>query len=117
MKYVILDTNFILSCIRKKINFFDEVTFMGLSIIIPKEVIVEIGGLSKSKPEAQIALKIIQQNKFKKVSLGGRIVDNGIIKMAKENEEYVVATLDREMQSRIKNKKLVIRGNKKLEVV
>jgi rRNA-processing protein FCF1 len=116
MKHVLLDTNFILSCIRKKIDFFEEIPLLGLSIIIPKEVIVELGGLSKSNPGAQIALKILEKNEFKKVSLGGRNVDNGIVKLAKENENYVIATLDRGIQNKISNQKLVIRGEKKLEI-
>ncbi|MCL5018158.1 MAG: PIN domain-containing protein [Candidatus Pacearchaeota archaeon] len=117
MKYAVLDTNFILSCVRKKINFFDEIAFMGRSVIIPKQVIVELGGLSKSKPEARTALLILEKNKFKKVTLHGRNVDNGIVKLANENEGYVIATLDREMQNRIKNRKLIIRGDKRLEVI
>lgn len=117
MKHVVLDTNFIISCIRKKIDFFGEIQLMGLSVIIPKQVIEEIKGLSKSKPEAEIAIKILNKNKFKKVSLGGRIVDNGIINLARENEQYVIATLDREIKNKTNNQKLVIRGNKKLEVI
>ena len=37
MKQALLDTNFILSCIRKKIDFFEEIRLMGIKIIIPEE--------------------------------------------------------------------------------
>lgn len=117
MRHALLDTNFILSCIRKKIDFFEDIQLMGLSVIIPKQVIEEIKGLSKSKPEAEIALKILEKNVFKKVTLHGRNVDNGIVKIAKENENYVIATLDRGIKNQIKNQKLAIRGEKKLEIV
>ena len=116
MKHVLLDTNFILSCIRKKIDFFEEIRPMGLVIIIPKQIIEEIKGLSKSKQEAGIALKLLEKNEFKKINLHGKNVDNGIIKIAKENENYIIATLDREIKNKIKNQKLVIRG-KKLEII
>ena len=117
MKYVLLDTNFILSCIRKKIDFFDEIQSLGLSVIIPKQVTEEIRGLTNSKLEAETALKIIEKNEFRKVTLHGKIVDNGIVKMAKENEGWIIATLDREIKNKIKNQKLTIRGEKKLEIV
>lgn len=116
MKHVLLDANFILSCIRKKIDFFEKIPLMGLSIIIPKQVIEEVKDLSKSRPEAGIALKLFEQNEFKKITLPGRNVDNGIIKIAKENEQYIIATLDREIQNKTQNQKLIIRG-KRLEIV
>jgi len=117
MKYALLDTSFILSCIRKKIDFFEEINFMGFRILIPKQVIEEIKGLSKSKSEAEIALKLLEKKKFKKIILHGKNVDNGIIKVAKENENYIIATLDKEIKNRTKNQKLVIRGSRKIEIV
>jgi len=39
------------------------------------------------------------------------------IKFAKENSESIIATLDRELKNKVKNKKLVIRGKKKLEII
>ena len=56
------------------------------------------------------------KNEFEKNHLHGKNVDNGIIRTAKENENYIIATLDREIKNKTKNQKLVIRG-KKLEVV
>ncbi len=116
MKHVLLDTNFILSCIRKKIDFFTEVQMMGLSIIIPKQVIEEIKDLAFSKTESEVALKLLEKNEFRKITLHGRNVDNGIVEMANENKEWIIATLDREIQNKIKNQKLIIRGEKKIEI-
>ena len=116
MKYILLDTNFILSCIRKKIDFFEELQSMGFSVIIPKQVIEEIKGLSKSKTEAEVALKILEKSEFRKITLHGKNVDNGIVKVAKENEGWIIATLDKEIKGKIKNQKLTIRGEKKLEI-
>lgn len=117
MTHALLDTSFILSCVRKKIYFFEDISSMGLEIIIPKQVIDEIKGLTRSKPEAKLALKILDNNEFKKITLKGKEVDNGIINMAEKNKGYVIATLDSEIKNKIKNQKLVIRGEKKLEIL
>ena len=122
MRYAVLDTNFILSCIGKKIDFFNEIKFMGFVIIIPNEVLREIKQLSesggrKAKEESKIALNILEKNNFEKIALNSKNVDNGIVKIAKENKEYIIATLDREIKNKIKNSKLVIRGDKKLEII
>ncbi len=122
MKYAVLDTNFILSCIRKKIDFFGEIEFMGFKILIPEQVIREIkkiaeSGKMKFREEARLALILLKNNSFSEIDLHSKNVDNGIVKVSKENPDYVIATLDREMQNKIKNQKLVIRGYKKLEVI
>ena len=122
MKNILLDTNFILSCIRKKIDFFNDLKFAGFKILIPDEVaeelekILKTGG-KKFREEAKIALNLLNKNSFEKIKLNTKNVDNGIVKIAGENNEYIIATLDREIKNKIKNQKLVIRGNGKLEIV
>ena len=117
MKTAILDTSFILTCVRNKIDFFEEIKFMGMKIEIPKQVIVEITGLSKSQGDAETALKLLNKNKFNKTDLKTKNVDEGLIKFAEKNKDVVVATLDREIKKRIKSPKLVIREKKKLEII
>jgi uncharacterized protein len=124
MKEAVLDTSFIISCVRKKIDFFYEIPLMGMSIVIPKPVIKEIEGIIghpknnfRFKEEAGLALKMLEKNKFKKTGLDGKSVDFGIIKIAKENPELIIATLDREIKNKVKNQKLVIRGESKLELI
>ncbi len=122
MKYVILDTNFILSCIRKKIDFSEKIKFMGMKIIIPVQVIGELKKHSETKnlklrDESKLALSILTINNFDEVDLQSKNVDNGIINLAKKNPEYAIATLDRGIKNRIKNNKLVIKGDKELEIV
>lgn len=117
MKQTILDTSFILSCVRNKIDFFEELYLMGIQILIPQEVIAEIEKFKDKKSEAKTALKLLEKNKFKKIKLGKGHVDKKIISYAKENSTIIVATLDREIKSKTKNQKLVIRGKKKLEIV
>lgn len=123
MKKVILDTNFILACVNQKIDFFEEIKFLGFKIIIPKPVIKELEGIAKSdkkyhsKEDARLALKLLENNKFEKRGLDKGSVDAGIIKAAKADKELVLATLDRRINSIAKNHKLVIRGKKKLEIM
>lgn len=123
MKQVILDTNFILICIKQKIDFFEEIKFMGIQILIPKQVIKEIKGIINSKKklhfkeDAKIALKLLEKNPFKEIDLNEKCVDKGLIQFAKKNKDVIIATLDRELKNKIQNSKLVIRGKKKLKVI
>ena len=122
MKQIILDTSFILTSIRNKIDFFEDIQSMGSNILIPKQVIKEIENISKSKKkfrfreEAQIALKLLNKSKFRKIDLKTKNVDKGIVKYSNKHD-VIVATLDREIKNKIKNSKLVIRGKKKLEII
>ena len=122
MKYAVLDTNFILSCIRKKIDFFEKIPQMGLSIIIPLQVMDEIRkftreGRGSLKSEAKLALTIMENQQFKRVDLYNKNVDNGIISLAEKNKNYIIATLDRAIKVKTKNQNLVIRGDTELEII
>lgn len=123
MKRVILDTNFVLTCIKQKIDFFEEIKLMGMQILIPKQVIDEIKRIANSKKklhfreDAKLALKLLERSSFKKIDLKNKNVDKGLIKLAKENKSIIVGTLDRELKNKIQNPKLVIRGKKKLEII
>ena len=117
MQTAILDSSFILTCAKQKIDFFEFLENNGVQAIIPKEVLKEIQGVAKSKGYGKLALQVLKKNKFKEINLGTRNVDSGIIKYAKENLEIIVATLDGEIKNRTRNKKLFIRGKRKLEII
>jgi len=123
MKKVILDTNFILSCIKQKIDFFEDIKFKGLKILIPIQVIKELEFFSESdkklhfKEDAKIALKILKIKKFEKINLGKGKVDDLIVNFAKENQGIIIATLDQELKNKLQNSKLVIRKKKILEII
>ena len=123
MKKVVLDTNFILTSIRNKIDFPEEIKFKGMQILIPQQVIGEIKKIIDSKKklrfreEAKLALKILEKIPFKKIDLKEKNVDKGIVKFAEKNKTIIIATLDRELKRKIKNQKLMIRGKKNLEVI
>ena len=123
MKKAILDTNFILTCVKQKIDFLDEIRFMGIEVLIPEEVLEEIekikdfGKKLHFRENAKLALKILDKGEFKKIKLGTADVDKGMVNFAEKNKDVIVATLDRELKKKIKKPKLVIRGKKKLEVI
>ena len=112
MKSALLDTNFILSCIKQKIDFFEELYLKGFQIIIPDKVIDELKKLKQTS-----ALKLLEKNNFKEILLAGKNTDNSIINYANKNPDILVATLDKQLSDKLKNRKIIIRGKKKLEVV
>jgi len=114
MKQVLLDTNFILTCMKQKIDFFEDISMMGIPLIIPEEVIKE---LKKLKEKSALKLLKIEDKKFIKIKLEGKNVDNAIVKYAQENPDILIATLDKEIQNKIKNRKIIIRNKKKLEII
>lgn len=123
MKQVILDTNFILTCVKQKIDFFNEIETAGMKILIPGQVIGELEGVVKSRKklhfrdDAKLALKILGKKTYKEVKLEGEDIDDGISKFAENNPKIAVATLDRELKKKLKNQKMVIKGKKRLEIV
>jgi len=123
MKQVLLDTNFIVSCARQKIDFFHEIPLMGFEIIIPEQVFDEIKKLSKSKEsarireEADLALKILNRSKFTSIKLRRNNVDDAIVEFADANPEVVIATIDKELKERIKNRKMIIKDLKTLQIL
>jgi len=123
MKQTILDTNFILSCVKQKIDFFRDIPNIGLEILIPTQVIEEIKRVANStkklrfRDDAKLAQVILEKNNFKEIDIRGKYVDKGLINYAKEHPKLVVATLDRDIKKKVTNFKLVIRGKKKLELI
>jgi len=113
MNNILLDTNFILTCIKQKIDFFEEL--IGNQILIPEQVINEIKRLDNSN--SKLALQILDKKPFKKINLGRGHVDKKIVQYVKDNPNIIVATLDKEIQNKINTKKLIIRGKKRLEII
>lgn len=117
----ILDANFIISCLLKRIDFLEELRLMGFKPVVPKEVLQELKGLrlgDKTSHEErgmiEIAFKLFDEYKIKKIRLGGRNVDEGLIKKGKEGA--YIATLDREIKTKIPNKIVILGNRKKLAV-
>ena len=121
MRQAILDTSFILTAIKNKIDFIEGITFLGLTPIVPKQVISELENIVESKKklkfkdDAKLGLKLI--SKTKTIDIKNDYVDNGLIDYAEQNKTAIIATMDKELKSKIPNQKLVIRAKKRLEVL
>ena len=114
MKKIILDTSFIMAAARQKVDFFHDHKVIGYSFVVPEQTIRELKGLG-----SKISLKILENNKEKYtlISSPGKDADNAIIAYAKKNPGAIVATLDQGLQKKLKNKKLILRQRKKIEIV
>ena len=112
MRQAILDTSFILSAIRQKIDFFHFLEKEGLQPVIPEQTIRELRGLG-----ASLALEILRKNSFRLLKIPGKDADSAIIAFARKNPETIIATLDQGLKKKIRNPKLIIRQKKKLEIV
>src|SRR3989338_7295341 len=94
---VLLDSSFIVSCFRRKIDFISALEEQGFKILIPREVLQELKDLKlKSVHEDRVAiglaLEMFEKSKVKKVRLGGGSVDEQLIKKGRDG--IYVATLD-----------------------
>jgi rRNA-processing protein FCF1 len=123
MAEIIVDTNFLITCVKQKIDFFEFAKLNGFKVIIPEQVITELSKIISSKQKksvrdnASLSLKMINLIPHKKINLETRYVDLGIINYLKKNPKTVVATLDREIQKKNSGNTLIIRGLKKLEII
>jgi rRNA-processing protein FCF1 len=122
MAKVVLDTNFILYCIANKVDFYEELLMKGHSVLIPKEVVEEIRRLRDSskalrfREQAELALKLIASQDYEEISAPGKYVDKGLKKYCEDHPLAVLATMDKELKKAVKNRKMVLRGRKKLEL-
>ena len=122
MKKIILDTNFILNCVKGKIDFVPELEYMGYKILIPIEVLAELRKIVNSKQKlhdrqlAEIAIEILKKRKFEEIKLPLKDVDRGITRYALKNN-CAIATLDRMLKYKLGAEIITIRNKKKLAKV
>jgi len=127
---ILIDTNFILTCIKQRIHLFEDIKeeFPSSRIIIPQEVIDELKLLSSKKSlkisereAAKLSIDVINKNLVFIIFLNSKTVDSGIVNYSKEHD-IILATLDKELQNRVKkaNKKthfLIIRNKTRIQLV
>lgn len=125
---ILLDTNFILTCVKQKLDIkekISEVTSQSVKWIVPQDVLNELGNIKDKsgtkvadKQAASLSFEILQTLKPEIVELPGKNpnVDIKIVNYILD-KPIVLATLDRGLKSRVKNKILTIRGKKNLELV
>jgi len=114
---VILDSNFIVSCVMKGIDFISQLEGKGFKILIPREVIQEIKDLRNKvnrdeKMSIDVALELIDRKKVKKVGLGEGRVDDWLVRKGKEG--VYIASLDKEIKRQVPNRVVILAS--KMEV-
>jgi len=119
---IIIDTNFLISCVKQKIDFFSQISeiFPASEFLIPSRVKEELEKLAEDRrlkvldrEAANVALQIISKKRLRFIDLEGE-ADDSIVSYALNNKNVVVATLDREIKKQLENKAgcLVIRSKK-----
>ena len=124
---ILLDTNFILSCVKQKIDFFslaEEMFDEKLEWVVPKEVLEELKDLTERKKEkvadkqaADLSLQILERAGSERIELRNKNVDKGIIDYLKKHPDFVLATLDKKLKLYAGVRILTIRNKKSLEIV
>lgn len=119
---IIIDTNFILTCVKQKIDLFEQVEdkFPDRKIVFFSGVVEELGKLAGDKKlkmsereAADMALQLTSHEKVVILDMAGN-VDDAIVKYA-GNHEVIVASLDRGIKKRLKNTRfLTIRKGKRI---
>jgi rRNA-processing protein FCF1 len=105
---VFLDTNFVISCILKKIDFIEELEALGFKVYLAREVLQELKDLKKregtthaERAAIEVAFDMFEKSNIKKTTIGGKNVDEGLI--AKGIRGAYVATLDAGIKNKIPN--------------
>jgi rRNA-processing protein FCF1 len=108
----ILDTNFIISAIKNKIQLFESLEELPEveEIVVPLEVLTELEKIMQSpdttteeKEAAKLAEFMIKKKNITIVPLGTSDVDAGLVRYCVQNP-CIIATLDRALKENIRQK-------------
>jgi len=118
MRKIILDTNFLVYCAKKKLDYVEDIRVLVIGkydLVVPSQVIVELEKIKETakkysdKEAANLALRILKVNKTKVVETNESSTDRSIVKLSKEEFGNIVATVDLGLIKRV-NKTIVLRG-------
>jgi len=115
----ILDSSFIISCARNKIDFVSQLREQGFEIVVPNEVVSEMKSLMnkktisrKNRDIVKLALDILDSSGVKYESFGGDVVDEMLVKLGKKG--YAIGTLDRAIKKRISRRIVILTSKKRV---
>ncbi|MDO8517374.1 MAG: hypothetical protein Q7S33_04600 [Nanoarchaeota archaeon] len=121
---IILDTNFIITCLNQKIDFVNlanELFDKEINWVLPLEVKQELEKISQTKLKdsrtAALALQFLKQVKIREIILHNKNTDNGLVNYLKTDNKAVLATLDNGLKKRVTNRILRVKGKKMLEIL
>ncbi len=118
---VLLDSSFVISCVRERIDFLTQLHEQGFIPVVPREVLQEMkdlrlrNGIShEDRIAIDVAFEMFEKEKIKKTSLGSGKVDDWLIRKGKEG--IFVATLDKEIKKKIPKKIVIFKAQNKVGV-
>ena len=116
---VILDTNFIVSCIRKKIDFLEQLREQGFKVIVLREVLQELkdilrrdGSSREDRLAVNVALELLFGKRVKHMTIGQGKVDDELIRLG--NMGYYIATLDRVIKRQVPSRVVIFDAQKRV---
>lgn len=109
---LLLDTNFLIDCIRFRIDFFHTLSELedmegSIDVYVPTFCIEETEKIIRTKKvgEARLALDIIKDYRIKKLDVEKKgSIDSSLFECAKEG--FSVATNDKKLLKKLKNNKI-----------
>jgi len=114
---VLLDSNFIISSIKQKIDFIGQLEDQGFKVLLPLEVYHELKDLKlklsyEDRTAINVALELFESKGIKKIRLGHTSVDVGLINKGKQG--YFIATLDNAIKNVVPNRVVIFEAQKRI---
>ena len=118
---VLLDSSFIISCIRERIDFLSQLHEQGFVPVVPREILQEMKDLRTSdklsredRLSIDLAFEMLEKNKVKKTTLGNGKMDELLIRKGKEG--IFIATLDNGIKKKIPKKIVIFKAQNRVGV-
>lgn len=118
---VLLDTNFIISCIVKKIDFLSQLREKGFRVVIPREIMQELKDVrlesktsSDERKAIDVALEMLASKQIEKTTIGKGKVDDALIK--KGQQGAYIATLDNGIRRSVPNRVVILSASKEVGI-
>jgi rRNA-processing protein FCF1 len=123
---VLLDTNFLLTCAKQKVDFatlIAEQVDEKMEWIVPEEVIDELTELSErkgmkgiDKDAAKLALMLADKMGYELVRVNNKNVDVGIADFIR-GKLIALATLDKGLKKRVDNTIITISDKRQVQII
>ncbi len=126
MKNILLDTSFLIECVRNKIDINKELSRIldeNFQIAILDRTHDELESIrargGKDAAVVKLANTILIAKKFIVYPTSGKRHTDTLL-LEKAGADTIIATMDKELKRRLKQKKqdvMIVRGNKKLDLI
>ena len=125
---ILIDTNFAITCAKNKIDFpslANDIIDQKIKWLVPQDVLNELGNIKdkkgtkeKDKQAAELSFQVLKDLNPEIINLPGKNpnVDMKIVNYIID-KDIVLATMDKNLKSRVNNKILTVRGKNSLELI